>query len=295
MRHIEAASTHPHLGTRAMTVVNVARWILYVFGTLAVVLGLFVWPAKVHAVGGVHGLAGWLVIASLWTIAAIAGRERGLRGTAWLAGGWGLVTALGAMGQFELKPGSWITVLHVATGVGAVAWGRVLLQRMHHVEASGLSIKDAAADFLAQKRIAVTGVSSKAAQQHGANVVYRRLRERGYEVFAINPNATQVEGDRCFPDLGSIPGGVDAVVIATRPAHAMQTIRECAELGVTRAWMHRSVDAGSVSNEAAEWGRQRGIRVIAGGCPLMFEPVSDAAHKVMRPLLTLTGKVPRRV
>ena len=80
------------------------------------------------------------------------------------------------------------------------------------------TIKQAASEFLANKRIAVTGVSRKPAS-HGSNVVYQRLRDRGYEVFAVNPNADEVEGDTCYQDLKSIPGGVDAVVIATSPDH----------------------------------------------------------------------------
>ena len=56
-------------------------------------------------------------------------------------------------------------------------------------------IKDAASEFLANKRVAVTGVSREP-KGHGSNVVYKRLRERGYEVFAVNPNADEVEGDR---------------------------------------------------------------------------------------------------
>src|SRR5664279_4481507 len=58
-------------------------------------------------------------------------------------------------------------------------------------------IKDAAAEFLAHQRVAVTGVS-RTPGSHGSNVVYRRLRERGYQVFAVNPNATEVEGDRAY-------------------------------------------------------------------------------------------------
>ena len=94
-------------------------------------------------------------------------------------------------------------------------------------------IKEAASEFLANKRVAVTGVS-RHPKNHGSNVVYKRLRERGYEVFAVNPNAEQVEGDRCYHDLRSIPDGVDAVVIATRPEIAEETMRECAELGIRR-------------------------------------------------------------
>ena len=155
-------------------------------------------------------------------------------------------------------------------------------------------IKDAAAEFLASRRVAVTGVSRKP-NEHGSNVVYKRLRDRGYEVFAVNPNAEEVEGDRCYHDLGSIPGGVDAVVIATRPEIADVTMRECADLGIKHVWMHRGPGAGSVSPAAAEYGRERGIAVIDGGCPCMFGPTADPGHKAMRAVLTLSGNVPRQV
>ena len=155
-------------------------------------------------------------------------------------------------------------------------------------------IGEAATEFLAKKRVAVTGVSRTPAN-HGGNIVYQRLRERGYEVFAVNPNADQVEGDPCFHDLTSIPGGVEAVVIATRPATAEATMRECAALGIKHAWMHRLMGQGSVSPEAAQWGRQHGITVIEGGCPLMFPPTSDPGHRVMRWMSTLAGNSPRQV
>ncbi len=111
------------------------------------------------------------------------------------------------------------------------------------------TMKEAAAEFLATKRIAVTGVS-RTAQGHGSNTVYKRLRDRGYEVFAVNPNADQVEGATSYHDLKSIPGGVDAVVIATAPSRAETTVQECVELGIKQVWMHRSFGAGSVSETA---------------------------------------------
>lgn len=156
------------------------------------------------------------------------------------------------------------------------------------------TIKEAASEFLAQKRVAVTGVS-RTPGKNGSNVVYRRLRDRGYEVFAVNPNADEVEGDVCYHDLRSVPGGIDAVVVGTNPEKSEETMRECAELGVKHVWMHRSFGEGSVSKSAADYGRKHGIAVIDGGCPLMFEPTADLGHKAMRVVFTLKGNVPREV
>ena len=156
------------------------------------------------------------------------------------------------------------------------------------------TIKEAASEFLAHKRVAVTGVTRNP-KGHGSNAVYQRLRDRGYEVFAVNPNADEVEGDKCYHDLSSIPGGVEAVVIATKPERAEATVRECHELGIRHVWMHRGPGAGSVSPEAAATGRELGIQVIDGGCPLMFGPTADFGHKCMRPIFSLFGSVPKKV
>ena len=156
------------------------------------------------------------------------------------------------------------------------------------------TIKEAATEFLSHKRVAVTGVS-RTPKDHGSNVVYKRLRDRGYTVFAVNPNAEEVEGDPCYHDLRSIPGGVEAVVIGTRPELAEQTVRECDELGIKRVWMHRGPGGGSVSDAATEYGRQHGITVIDGGCPCMFGPTADFGHKAIRMVFTLSGNVPKRV
>jgi len=153
-------------------------------------------------------------------------------------------------------------------------------------------MKEAASEFLAHKRIAVTGVSRKP-KEHGSNTVFKRLRDRGYEVFPVNPNADKVEGAHSFHDLRSIPGGVDAVVIATAPDKAEGTMRECAELGIKYVWMHRSYGQGSVSATATAYGREQGITVIDGGCPLMFDPTADFGHKVMR--VVCAGHIPRSV
>ena len=144
-------------------------------------------------------------------------------------------------------------------------------------------------DFLSTRRIAVTGVSRDRNQP--ANLIYRRLRDTGYEVVAVNPAAGEVEGDRCWPDLASVPGDLDAVVVATPPAAAIDVVRSCAERGVRLVWMHRSFGEGSVSAAAVALCRERGIRAIVGGCPMMYCGKVDVAHRCMRWILHVRGRI----
>ncbi len=153
------------------------------------------------------------------------------------------------------------------------------------------SLQAAAREFLAQRRIAVAGVSRDPKQT--ANFIYRRLREGGRDVFAVNPNADRVEGDPSYAHVGAIPGGVDAVVIATRPEIAEQIVQDCLAAGIRRVWMHRSFGHGSVSAPAAAVGRRGGMLVIDGACPMMYlEPV-DFFHRCARWILGVTGHLPR--
>jgi hypothetical protein len=153
------------------------------------------------------------------------------------------------------------------------------------------TVAEATADFLAQRRIAVAGVSRNAAG-HGGNYVYKTLKKRGYEVFAINPNADTVEGDPCFHSLADVPGGVDGVVIATNPSETGAVVDDCIKLGVHRVWMHRSFGGGSVDDTAVLAGRAAGLTVIAGACPLMFGAKADVGHKCMRWVIGLTKAKP---
>lgn len=148
-------------------------------------------------------------------------------------------------------------------------------------------------DFLAQKRIAVAGVSRDQSHHPVGNVIYHRLKTTGHEVFAVNPHMQTFEGDRCYPDLQSIPGGVDGVIIITRPTTTQRIVRDCNEAGVRRVWMHQSMGKGtSVSSEAVEYCHQHDISVIAGACPMMYGEGADVGHTCMRWILRLTGGLP---
>jgi len=148
-------------------------------------------------------------------------------------------------------------------------------------------------DFLAQKRIAVVGVSRDSRKHPVGRLIYDRLKQCGHDVFAVNPHMHNFEGDRCYPDLQSILGGVDGVVIITRPETTGQIVRDCSAAGVHRVWMHQSLGKGtSVSPEAAEYCLQHDISVIAGACPMMYGAGADFGHTCMRWILRLTGGLP---
>ena len=148
-------------------------------------------------------------------------------------------------------------------------------------------------DFLAQKRIAVAGVSRDDSHHPSANLIYRRLKSTGHEVFAVNPNLQTFDGERCYPDLQSIAGGVGGVVIVTRPEITERIVRDCTAAGVSRVWIHASLANGSsVSQDAVEYCRQHDISVIAGACPMMYGPGVDFGHRCMRVVMKLTGGLP---
>ena len=145
-------------------------------------------------------------------------------------------------------------------------------------------------DFLAQKRIAVAGVSRDNSHHPVGNLIYHRLKKTGHDVFPVNPHMDAFEGERCYPNLQSIPGGVDGVVVITRPDVTERIVHDCTAAGVRRVWMHQSTrKASSVSPKAVDYCRQQGISVIAGACPMMFGPGADLGHTCLRWMLTLTG------
>jgi uncharacterized protein len=146
------------------------------------------------------------------------------------------------------------------------------------------------AEFLSGKRFAVAGVSRD--PQQAANAIYRKLHNSGYEVFPVNPNAVEVEGVRCYPNLASVPGVIDGVVIATHPRNALEVVNQCGQCNVRRVWFHRAFGSGSVSGNAVQECSALGIKCIVGGCPLMYCAPIDLPHRCMRWLLRFAGLLP---
>lgn len=149
-------------------------------------------------------------------------------------------------------------------------------------------------DFLAQKKIAVVGVSDQ--RETGCNLAYHKFKDTGYDVYPVNPRMETFEGDPCYPNLAAIPEKPDAVFILTNPRVTEQVVQECVELGIPRVWMHclmgtkPGLAAGmtSVSQDAVQMCRENGITVIPGACPNQYlKP--DFGHAMMRVLFRTVG------
>ena len=149
-------------------------------------------------------------------------------------------------------------------------------------------------NFFAQRVIAVVGVSNK--RETGCNLNYKKFKESGYRVYAVNPRITTYDGAPCYPDLKSIPERPDAVFMLTSPQVTEQIVQQCVELGIKHVWMHCMMGTKpglvksmtSVSQSAVEMCRKNGIAVIPGTCPAQFlKP--DIGHSIMRGLWKLLG------
>jgi len=155
-------------------------------------------------------------------------------------------------------------------------------------------IDDMVKDFLAQKKIAVIGVSDK--RDTGCNLAYNKFKDNGYQVFAVNPRISTFDGAPCYPDLKSIPEKVDAVFILANPKVTDLIVDQCIELGIMHVWMHcmmgtkpgLAASMTSVSQSAVDKARANGIAIIPGSCPNQFlKP--DFGHAMMRGMWRLFG------
>ena len=145
-------------------------------------------------------------------------------------------------------------------------------------------------EFLQQKNIAVAGISRKPQGAVG-NLVYKKFKDAGYNVFAINPNADEIEGEKCYRGLKNVPTKPDAVFISTHPKQSLNVVKECAELRINKVWFHRSIGNGSYDKEAEQFCKDNGIDAIVYACPMMFVPPVDFGHKCIKFFMKIGGKL----
>jgi uncharacterized protein len=147
--------------------------------------------------------------------------------------------------------------------------------------------KAAVQEFLAQKKLAVIGVSRDTRQI--ANTAYRLLKKRGYCVYPVNPNAEQVEGDRCFPNISSLPEKVDGAVVMLPPEKTMNVLSEITKAGIEHVWLQQQTE----SPEAIQFCKDQKIKVVYGECIVMFTEPLEFPHRMHRWMKKVTGTLPK--
>jgi predicted CoA-binding protein len=145
-------------------------------------------------------------------------------------------------------------------------------------------------DFLAQKRIAMVGVSHD--PKDFSVALFQEFCRRGYDVVPVNPNVSEVLGRPCFARVQDIQPPVGAAILMTSPAITDAVVRGCAQAGIRRVWMYRAGGQGAVSAEAVQFCRAKGIAVVPGECPFMFFPKAGF-HRIHGFIRKITGSYPR--
>ena len=145
-------------------------------------------------------------------------------------------------------------------------------------------------DFLAQKRIAVVGVSHD--PKDFSRGLLRMLRERGYDAVAVNPELSSADESPCYASLTDISPKVDGVLVMTSPAATDQIVQECAKLRIPRVWLYRAGGKGAVSPQAVEFCEEHGIAVVPGECPYMFLNESGWFHRLHGFFKKISGAYP---
>jgi len=142
-------------------------------------------------------------------------------------------------------------------------------------------------DFLAQRRLAFVGVSHDPKEFSAA--VYRDLKQHGYELAPVNPNAGEVDGDRCVSSVADLPDGIDGAIVMVPAVASAGVVQECIDRGIPRVWLHRGAGPSSVSEEAVAMCREHGIEVVDGACPMMFMEDASWFHRAHRWGREVTG------
>jgi predicted CoA-binding protein len=145
-------------------------------------------------------------------------------------------------------------------------------------------------DFLAQKRVAVVGVSRD--PKDFSRMLFREMSEQGYDMVPVNPAVGELEGRQCFGRIQQIDPPAQAVLIMTAARDTESVVRDCVEAGVRRIWMYRGGGQGSVTAEAVDLCRRNGVRLVEGHCPFMFLPRAGFLHRVHRLVMKIVGTYP---
>jgi uncharacterized protein len=147
-------------------------------------------------------------------------------------------------------------------------------------------LRKAIDDFLAQRELAIVGVS-RGGKKFGNGVV-KELTGLGYRMMAVHPQADEVKGVDCYPSFRALPTQPGGVILVVRPGESAKVVREAWEAGIRRVWMQQ----GAASPEALAFCREHEMSVVSGQCILMFAEPVRSIHRFHRWIWRLLGLIP---
>ena len=150
-----------------------------------------------------------------------------------------------------------------------------------------MNTKQDVQEFVSQKTIAMAGLS-RDANAFSANI-RKELQSKGYRILAVNPNASSIGGETCYPSLSALPEKVGGVLVVTGPSQSEKVVREAAAQGISRVWLQQGAQSDAAIAACAE----HGLSAVSGKCIMMFaEPVSSV-HSVHRWFAKVFGQLPK--
>lgn len=147
--------------------------------------------------------------------------------------------------------------------------------------------KDSIEMFFSSKNIAVVGVSGTG--KGFGYILYHKLRNSGFNVFPVNRNVDNIDGNKCFNSLVELQGKADAVIMVIPHVDSRSVVLEAAEIGVKNIWFQ----SGAESDELIQLAKSLNMNVIEKECVLMFTEPVGGFHRFHRAVSKLTGKYPK--
>jgi predicted CoA-binding protein len=140
-------------------------------------------------------------------------------------------------------------------------------------------------DFLQSKRIAIVGVSRSGT--HFGNSIFKELKEKGYDMFIVHPEAKEIDGETCYPNLEVLQGKIDSVIVCVPPKQAEQVVRDAVKAGVKQIWLQQ----GSHSPQVKAVCQELGVTPVYGKCIMMYAQPVKSFHGWHRALAKVFGQV----
>ncbi|MCX6305900.1 MAG: CoA-binding protein [Bacteroidetes bacterium] len=141
--------------------------------------------------------------------------------------------------------------------------------------------------FLSAHSIAIAGVSRD--PKKFGHVVFKQLKEKGFEVLPINPGTDDIAGTPCFRSVSALPPGTQSLIIVTGKKQTREVVAEAMAGGIKNIWIQQMSD----TPETLELTKGYTGNLVTGECILMYADPVTGFHKFHRNLKRFFGRLPK--